>query len=165
MFGGYMENYFVGELSAFKIVNINPSNTSPKEIVIQWSDMWYKQSGTAQRVFASCDQFYFALLDTGTFKTRLPKEVFKSLASMLGVRKYFDQPTEPKTALISCEDVDFDAKVAFQFGTKVIWVPINSFIRKVDAADKKSINSDKFRNGDCIIHGTCLEHITLFVDC
>jgi hypothetical protein len=156
MFGGYMENYFEGQLSAYKIINISPTTANPKEIVITWSDMWYKAStktAKAQRIFKSCDQFYYALLDTGTFKTRLPQEVFKQLGALLDVRVYFNGVTEPKTALVSCEDVDMDAKIAFQFGTKSIWVPIKSFVRKVDAADKTSIKSDKFRDGDCIIHG------------
>jgi hypothetical protein len=149
LFGGYAEKIYSGLPQVFPIEGEqNPDE--PTEIKIQLDRI---RAGGRNIAPAHLDEFQ-VLLDTGSWSSWLPVDMFKAVAAAVPVgrsRLRWDFNDERVFAVYEdCIDWDEDATVDFRFRNTIMSVPLDEIVKRPswDEVIEKELGYN-----DCVTHG------------
>ncbi|KAF2014524.1 acid protease [Aaosphaeria arxii CBS 175.79] len=145
-FGGYVTNYYKGALTTFPLLN-GASLKVPTEIVIQLDGIKYKGKDT----FYNCKDSLPVLLDTGTYSSFVPIDIFKTLVDQIGPNEIHENSVRVY-AVFDCKRLDLEETVDFQIGKLKVPVPLKDLIREVTQEEIDDRKSPWLKKGKCTTH-------------
>jgi hypothetical protein len=146
LFGGYVSNFYEGDLSTFK-------SADEPGIVIPLDEINFNN----KPVFDSCKakEAMRVMLDTGSYSSYLPSDIFEELLKTIGSHTFVENEVRQIAVFDNCDAFNWTKPLLFRFGNTMISVPLGSVVRRPTDAEVTDDTYRTIKNAkkQCISHG------------